>query len=113
MEPGERPVVVYLDSIDERLLDELTRMTGCTAPLFPSQGTGGRALATTAAKDHQALERSRSARVTSRAVVIDRDGPVRLSRPSERATPIACSRRLRFSNHAQEGGLACPPGLLS
>ena len=41
MEPGERPVVVYLDSIDERLLDELTRMTGCTAPLFPSLGDRG------------------------------------------------------------------------
>jgi hypothetical protein len=35
MEPGERPVVVYLDSIDKRLLDELTRMTGCTAPILP------------------------------------------------------------------------------
>ena len=41
MERGERPVVVYLDSIDERLLDELTRMTGCTAPLFPSLGDRG------------------------------------------------------------------------
>ena len=41
MEPGERPVVVYLDSIDERLLDDSTRMTGCTAPLFPSLGDRG------------------------------------------------------------------------
>jgi hypothetical protein len=29
-------LVVYLDSIDKRLLDDSTRMTGCTAPLFPS-----------------------------------------------------------------------------
>jgi hypothetical protein len=39
--------VVLPDSIDERLLDDSTRMTGCTAPRLPSQGDGGRALATT------------------------------------------------------------------
>jgi glycosyltransferase involved in cell wall biosynthesis len=34
-------LVVYLDSIDKRLLDDSTRMTGCTAPLFPSLGDRG------------------------------------------------------------------------
>ena len=28
-------LVVLPDSIDKRLLDELTRMTGCTAPILP------------------------------------------------------------------------------
>src|ERR1035441_11004265 len=41
MEPGERPVVVCPDSIEKRLLDDSTRMTGCTAPLFPSLGDRG------------------------------------------------------------------------
>jgi hypothetical protein len=41
MEPGKRLLVVYLDSIDERLLDDSTRMTGCTAPMFPSLGDRG------------------------------------------------------------------------
>ena len=41
MEPGERLAVVYLDSIDERLLDDSTRMTGCTAPWLPSLGDRG------------------------------------------------------------------------
>jgi hypothetical protein len=34
-------LVVFPDSIDKRLLDELTRMTGCTAPPFPSLGDRG------------------------------------------------------------------------
>jgi hypothetical protein len=41
MEPGERLARRLLDSIDERLLDDSTRMTGCTAPLFPSLGDRG------------------------------------------------------------------------
>ena len=41
MEPGERLVVVLPDSIDERLLDDSTRMTGCTAPHSPSLGDRG------------------------------------------------------------------------
>ena len=28
-------LVVYLDSIEKRLLDDSTRMTGCTAPILP------------------------------------------------------------------------------
>jgi hypothetical protein len=41
MEPGERLLVVLPDSIDERLLDESTRMTRCTAPYSPSLGDRG------------------------------------------------------------------------
>jgi hypothetical protein len=34
-------LVVLPDSIEKRLLDDSTRMTGCTAPLFPSLGDRG------------------------------------------------------------------------
>ena len=57
MEPGERPVVVYPDSIDKRLLDDSTRMTGCTAPLFPSLGDRGSCTIYQYRPGHSALER--------------------------------------------------------
>ena len=57
MERGERPVVVYLDSIDKRLLDDSTRMTGCTAPLFPSLGDRGSCTTYQYRPGHSALER--------------------------------------------------------
>ena len=57
MEPRERPVVVYLDSIDKRLLDDSTRMTGCTAPLFPSLGDRGSCTTYQYRPGHSALER--------------------------------------------------------
>ena len=36
--PVDGFLVVHRNSIDKRLLEGLTRMTGCTAPSFPSQG---------------------------------------------------------------------------
>jgi hypothetical protein len=59
MEPGERPVVVYLDSIDKRLLDDSARMTGCTAPYSPSLGDRGSCTTyINIDSGHSALERS-------------------------------------------------------
>ena len=57
METGERPVVVYLDSIDKRLLDDSTRMTGCTAPSFPSLGDRGSCTTYQYRLGHPTLER--------------------------------------------------------
>ena len=50
-------VVVYLDSIDKRLLDDSARMTGSTAPHFPRKATGGRAPSINIGAGHSALER--------------------------------------------------------
>ena len=52
-------LVVLPDSIDERLLDELTRMTGCTAPYSPSLGDRGSCTTyINIDSGHSALERS-------------------------------------------------------
>ncbi len=57
MEPGERLAVVYLDSIDERLLDDSTSMTGCTTPWLPSLGDRGSCTFYQYRPGHSALER--------------------------------------------------------
>jgi hypothetical protein len=49
-------VVVYLDSIDKRLLDDSARMTGSTAPHFPRKATGGRAPSINIDSGHSTLE---------------------------------------------------------
>ena len=52
-------LVVLPDSIEKRLLDDSTRMTGCTAPLFPSLGDRGSCtFYINIDSGHSALERS-------------------------------------------------------
>ena len=50
-------LVVLPDSIDKRLLDELTRMTGCTAPILLARRPGVVHLLYQYRPGHPALER--------------------------------------------------------
>ena len=55
MEPRERPVVVYLDSIDERLLEYLDRDDEVHGPGLPRKATGGRAPSVCVGAGHDAV----------------------------------------------------------
>jgi hypothetical protein len=55
-------LVVYLGSIDKRLLEDHDQDDGVHGPLLPSQGDRGSCTAVTVATDHQDLERRRRAR---------------------------------------------------
>ena len=93
MEPGERLAVVYLDSIDERLLDDSTRMTGCTAPWLPSLGDRGSCTFYQYRPGHSALERLLEM-VTS---ACDRG-----TAPTGASTPQTCGfERLRLRPHSE------------
>jgi len=103
-------VVVYLDSIDERLLDELTRMTGCTAPLFPSLGDRGRAPSINIDSGHSAS----NARLEWSPARVTEVGPTGAT-TSQTGNRSGCEnvrstyRRLLHSNYHLDISVRCPP----
>ena len=109
-------LVVYLDSIDKRLLDDSTRMTGCTAPLFPSLGDRGSCTTYQYRPGHSALERllemvtsacDRGTAPTGASTPQTGGFPERLRlRPHQKPT---CSLGTRRDTSRRCGGLAPVP----